>query len=70
MNKKIVIKSCEDCPHKDHRGAFGTVRYIPVCRMGDQTLPYTVGNNPHMSGSIAYYTGVIPDHCPLEDNNG
>ncbi|MCK5306993.1 MAG: hypothetical protein KAJ73_00140 [Zetaproteobacteria bacterium] len=64
MDRKIVIKDCDDCPHLDHMGAFGKVAYVPRCGKSGDTLPYTVGapdGNP-----TAYSEPGIPDSCPLE----
>jgi hypothetical protein len=74
MNRKIVITVCGVCPHKDHKGAFGQVSYIPYCKSTGQELPYTIstGMLPGKYGgplSQANPTGVIPDWCPLEFNN-
>jgi len=65
--KKIIIKTCVECPHKEHKGGFGAVSYIPVCRKDNKNLPYTV----HVSYGIitASATGVIPEWCPLENND-
>lgn len=65
----IPIKTCNDCPHKDHRGGFGRVAYIPVCRLTDKNLPYTVGASGLTRMIIANYTGEIPDSCPLGELN-
>ena len=37
--RKIVIKDCEDCPSLDHKGAFGKLSRIPVCRKANKELP-------------------------------
>lgn len=65
MNRKIVITSCGVCPHVDHAGGFGQIKYIPVCGVnGRKKLPYTeVCQNETMM--VAQGTGVIPDWCPL-----
>lgn len=66
MAKKIVIKTCEDCPHKDHTGGFGRVMYVPVCRETNKKLGYQVRNQGiHV---VAVYDGIIPTWCPLEEN--
>lgn len=69
--KKIVIKDCSECPHKDHKGGFGEVSYIPICihiRIIDRReLPYTVGLAHNVV--VASPTYVIPEWCPLTDNN-
>lgn len=52
------------CPHKDHRGAFGQIAYIPCCRKVSRNLPY---RETAQRGSVhAVGTGVIPDWCPLQ----
>ena len=67
MAKKLVIENCVECPHRGHRGAFGRVAYIPVCRPVDRELGYTV--RVRQDGTpAASYDGVVPDFCPLEDN--
>ena len=65
--RKIVQQTCSGCQHKDHKGAFGTISCVPVCRYAKEDLPYTttVGD----SGRVhAIHTNVIPDWCPLEYN--
>jgi hypothetical protein len=65
--RKIVLHSCSGCPHRDHKGAFGNPAHVPVCRLANETLPYTttVGE----SGRVhAIATEVIPSWCPLEHN--
>lgn len=67
--KKIVINKCSSCPHIDHGGGFGQIAYIPVCGLNHRgNLPYT----KHVSGNqiVATGTDVIPDWCPLENDNG
>lgn len=68
--KHIVIKSCSDCPHKDHSGAYGAVGYIPVCdKANRKKLGYTVQTETRGNRQInhAVYDGKIPTFCPLED---
>lgn len=60
----IEIDSCEDCPSKAHKGAFGHVAYIPICRANDKELPHTVNTN-EKGGVFARYTGEIPEWCSL-----
>lgn len=67
MSKKIVIKKCKNCPHVDHKGGFGHIAYIPVCRLADKELPYRVERG-YGTMIIAKQTGGIPTWCPLEDN--
>lgn len=58
----IVIDKCNLCPFSDHKGAFGAVACIPVCRRANRELPYTV----HVDrGPRATPTNEIPDWCPL-----
>ena len=65
--RKIVLKNCTHCPHRDHKGAFGNPACVPVCRLAQQELPYTVtpGSNGRLHASPTY---VIPEWCPLERN--
>ena len=64
MNRKIVIKDCDDCPHIEHRGAFGQVSYVPRCGKSGDTLPHTV-SAPRGNPTATIKPG-IPDSCPLE----
>ena len=77
MNKKITITSCDDCPHVDHKGAFGKVAYIPICRLAEherggntyswKELPWVPYER--LPGIIeAADTGKIPEWCPLNDD--
>ena len=66
MNRKIVIKSCDDCPHHDHKGAFGVIAYIPICQKKGKELPYTLKENN--GRAYAESTGKIPGWCPLPKN--
>ena len=65
--RKIVLKNCTHCPHRDHKGAFGNPACVPVCRLAKQTLPYniTYGDNGRTHASPTY---AIPEWCPLERN--
>ena len=67
--RKIVIRDCGECPRSDHKGAFGKVSRIPVCRKADRELPWT----PIASsdGFVRAKRGSgIPDWCPLpKDTN-
>lgn len=67
MNRKITISSCNECHHKDHKGAFGQIGYVPVCRASQKELPYTKS----VSGNriVATCTGIIPDWCPLANDS-
>lgn len=66
MNRKIAIKTCIECPHKGHKGGFATISYVPKCGYTGKELPHGIGK----SGGIvvASPTGVIPDWCPLEED--
>lgn len=67
MTKKTVIVNCGACPHKDHRGAFGKIAYIPSCgAMQGKELPYT--ETASNGRCYANPTLVIPEWCPLENN--
>lgn len=65
--RKIVLHTCTRCPNRDHKGAFGNPACVPVCRLANQELPYTVtpGSNGRLHASPAY---EIPAWCPLEYN--
>lgn len=66
--KKIVIKSCIECYFKDHKGGFAEISYVPICSIsGGRTLPYNVGDSYGVA--TASPTGIIPEWCPLENNN-
>jgi hypothetical protein len=70
MNKKIIITSCLECPHKDHKGAFAPVSYIPYCTKTRGELPYKAGVRQTNVGPFVYatYTNEIPSWCPLTDD--
>ena len=65
--RKIVLKTCTHCPHRDHKGVFGNPACVPVCRLAKQELPFTVtpGGNGRLHASPTY---DIPEWCPLERN--
>ena len=65
--RKIVLHTCTHCPNRDHKGAFGNPSCVPVCRLANQGLPYTVtpGSNGRLHASPTY---EIPAWCPLEHN--
>lgn len=70
--RKIVIRQCSQCPKRDHKGGFGSIAYIPICRATNKELPYTVhkGSSKPISNMVmANALDVIPDWCPLEINN-
>ena len=66
-DRKIVLTDCQRCPSLDHKGGFGSVAYIPVCRAVNKEQPYTVSV---MDGGRvqASRTPGIPDWCPLPFN--
>lgn len=64
--KCIPIPSCRECPSRDHKGGFGTIAYVPVCRRTNRELPYTLGSG-HRGRVIAVSSDEIPDWCPLPD---
>ena len=67
--RKIVVYTCDLCPHQDRHGRFGHVAYVPVCSKAHRELPYSV-HKGHGAMFVAKGTGVIPDWCPLEVNDG
>jgi len=66
--KCIIIDSCSKCPSLDHKGAFGRIPYIPVCRKVGKELLYVVTDNGRF-GRCASRVELIPDWCPLTDYN-
>ena len=78
--RKVVIRTCGDCSHRDHKGAFGNPSCIPCCRHPAvrrddgmcPELPYTTTSGGGMIGGgvrlHAHATEVIPSWCPLEYN--
>ena len=67
MAKKIVLETCANCPHRDHRGGYGAISCVPICRAVGKELPYRLADNPSRAHAIP--THVIPDWCPLENND-
>lgn len=65
--RKIVIATCDQCPHQSHGGGFGAVAYIPWCSKAKRELPWTPTANRH-GRCTAVATDEIPDWCPLEQN--
>lgn len=67
--KCIPIPSCAKCPHRDHRGAFAPVAYVPICQMAARELPHEVHTRGTLQGHrmVASQTEGIPDWCPLPD---
>lgn len=68
MTKKIVLTTCEGCPHKDHRGGYGSPSYVPVCRNANKNLGYKCEVNSRGTGVTAVYDGKIPSWCPLPED--
>lgn len=66
MSRAIEVTSCEGCPFKDHRGAFGAIAYVPKCRQTSKDLPYTL--TEVQGRAYAHYTGEIPEWCPLPES--
>lgn len=66
-DRKIVVRDCKDCPRLDHKGGFGNISHIPVCRETQRELPYSIGKG---FGSMVVATREIgiPDWCPLPRN--
>lgn len=65
--RKIVLKTCLGCPHRDHKGAFGNPACVPVCRLKNTELPYTTrtGDNGKIHALPTY---ELPGWCPLDYN--
>jgi hypothetical protein len=62
--RKILLSDCETCPSRDHKGAFGIIGHIPVCRAVNKEMPFTLG--AQAGGRVqAIRTLGIPDWCPL-----
>lgn len=70
LTRKIVIESCEMCPHKQHRGGFGEVMYFPICFASNyREIPHKVDTD--IAGQrFALSVTDIPEWCPLEINGG
>jgi hypothetical protein len=64
MPRAIIVENCSKCPHRDHKGAFGKVAYIPVCRLKNRELPY-VSEVTIRGTVVANQIGNCPDWCPL-----
>ena len=65
--KCIPISGCRECPHSDHKGAFGAIAYVPICRMAERELPHTVGFDTRMGRGLASLSEGFPNWCPLPD---
>jgi hypothetical protein len=61
----IRIKTCKECPYLGHKGAFGEIAYVPVCRKSGKELPHTLGAG-HKHVPLALGTNAIPEWCPLD----
>lgn len=63
MDRKIVIRRCDECGYHDHKGAFAQISYVPVCRLAERELPYTtsIQRNTVQASQVK----GIPDWCPL-----
>jgi len=57
-HRKIVVESCVECPNRGHKGAFGGVRYKPICRENNRNLPYKTKED------FAIVKDGIPSWCP------
>lgn len=78
--RKEVIRTCRQCRHQDHKGAFGNPSCVPCCRHPAvrrddglcPELPHTLSEGePTFSGEKRFHatpTHVIPSWCPLEFN--
>lgn len=64
----IPVATCRDCPSFDHKGGFGHIAYVPVCRKTGETLPHTV--SAPKGRAYASATGEIPASCPLPTMDG
>lgn len=63
----VVIPSCKMCIHRDHKGGFGFISYVPVCRnMRGRELPHDIVRKPSVKGGVAVVKDGIPEWCPLE----
>jgi hypothetical protein len=63
MTRYIPIDNCEQCPFKDHKGAFAEVSYVPVCRKTNCILPHSIEKSGNQT--VARHSNEIPDWCPL-----
>lgn len=64
MARYIKLGSCGTCPHRGHKGGFGAVAYIPVCRKANRELPWEPKGD--RNGRVtATASDQIPDWCPL-----
>ena len=67
MTRIIRIESCKDCHFRDHKGAFGRIGYIPICRNGQsRELPYTASPSGIGGRLYAEVCEGVPGWCPLE----
>lgn len=67
----LKISDCRQCPHRDHKGGFARISYIPTCRKAQRDLPYTIaapGTARLLSAAVvAVQVEGIPDWCPLRE---
>lgn len=64
--RAILVEGCRNCHFRDHKGAFGEVACVPICRHANKEIPYTViveRGRKHASISVPDY----PDWCPLPE---
>lgn len=83
--RKIVIRTCGECPNSDRTGTFTPGGAYPICKASEGKG----GDHPGYPGSKSILpwlparaagakkgmvarraTGVIPDWCPLPENRG
>lgn len=65
--RKIVIEDCGECPYDDHKGGFGRVSYIPVCRKANREPPWKPEADRYGFVRARREPG-IPDWCPLQED--
>ena len=65
----INIKDCSACPNIGHKGAWGEISYIPVCRKENKELPFTTRVSDSVTHRMIYATVKegIPIWCPLDE---
>lgn len=61
----IKIENCSECPNIGHKGGWGTISYIPICRKDNKELPYTV--KAYQTMICASVNDGVPDWCPLDE---
>lgn len=65
--KYIAIPDCEHCPHRDHQGGFGQVKYVPYCKKARRVLPHGVTYDDRSGRMYASLKPGIPSWCPLPE---